>query len=313
MATSAPASSTTRVSDRAHGIGLLVGVAAVTAWAVGNVMVRAAPMGGLRLAFCRMGAAAILYLVLLSFAGKRLTIQHLVKSAPAGITLGLCLALFFTAIKLTTIANAAVIGSMQPLIILLISSRYFGEKIGKWLTGMTFIAFAGAALVVFGSSGQPQWSLKGDMISAVAMLVFAAYLVLAKRGRRHVPAFEFQTAVWITGWLVLVPIALFDPANLVVPDALQWRWILLLVAVPGTGHLLMNWTHLRIRLSTASILTLAIPAISIVVAAVWLGEPVTKLQAVGISIVMVSLGLIIRHQSSKGSVAETRPKVPKRT
>jgi len=79
-----------------------------------------------------MGAAAVIYLVLLNLAGRRLTIRHLVKSAPAGVALGLDLVLFFTAIKLTTIANAAVIGSMQPLIILLISSKYLGETISKW-------------------------------------------------------------------------------------------------------------------------------------------------------------------------------------
>jgi drug/metabolite transporter (DMT)-like permease len=261
-------------------------------------------MLGLRLAFWRMGAAAALYLILLTLAGRRLTIQHLVKSAPAGIALGLDLALFFSAIKLTTIANAAVIGSMQPLIILLISSRYFGEKISKWLTAMTLVAVGGAAVVVFGSSGQPQWSLRGDALAIVAMLVFGAYFVLAKRGRRSVPAFEFQTAVWITGWLVLLPIAMFDQEILVVPNAEQWRWVLLLVLVPGTGHLLMNWAHSHIRLSTASILTLATPAISVIVGAAWLGDPVAGLQIVGISIVMVSLGLIIRHQSTKGSVAE---------
>lgn len=268
-------------------------------------------MAGVRLAFWRVGAAAVLYLVLLSLAGRRLKIEHLVKSAPAGIALGLDLALFFSAIKLTTIANAAVIGSMQPLVILLISSRYFGEKIGRWLTAMTLVGVAGAAVVVFGSSGQPQWSLQGDALAVLAMLVFAAYFALAKRGRRSVPAFEFQTSVWITGWLVLVPIALFDRTSLVVPDATQWRWILLLVLVPGTGHLLMNWAHAYTRLSTTSILTLATPAISVVVAAAWLGEPVAGLQIVGISIVMVSLGLIIRHQSSKGPVTQVESVVPK--
>lgn len=276
----------------------------MTAWSVGNVIVKGTPMEGIRLAFWRVGAAAVIYLVLLSLAGRRLTLQHIIKSAPAGIALGLDLALFFSAIKLTTIANAAVIGSMQPLLILLISSRYFGEKIGKWLTAMTLVAVAGAAVVVFGSSGQPAWSLKGDALAFVAMLVFGAYFALAKRGRTSVPAFEFQTAVWITGWLVLLPIALFDRSTLVVPDAVQWRWVLLLVLVPGTGHLLMNWAHSHIRLSTASILTLATPAISVVVAASWLEEPVAGLQVIGISIVMVSLGLIIRHQSAKGSTAE---------
>ena len=273
-------------------------------WSVGNVIVKGAPMLGLRLAFWRVGAALVLYLILLSFARRRLTVQHLVKSAPAGVALGLYTALFFSAIKLTTIANAAVIGSMQPLILLWISSRYFGEKIGKWLIGMTLVAVAGAAAVVFGSSGQPQWSLEGDALAVVAMLVFAAYFALAKRGRRSVPAFEFQTSVWITGWLALLPVALFDRSTLVVPDAVQWRWVFLMVLVPGTGHLLMNWAHSHIRLSTSSILTLATPAISVVVAALWLGETIGGLQIIGISIVMVSLGLIIERQSSKGSVAE---------
>ena len=75
-------------------------------------------MAGLRLAFWRMGAAAVIYLVLLSLAGRRLTVHHIIKSAPAGVALGLDLALFFSAIKLTIIitVHVAFAGYVFPAI-----------------------------------------------------------------------------------------------------------------------------------------------------------------------------------------------------
>ena len=55
---------------------------------------------------------------------------------------------------------------------------------------------------------------------------------------------------------------LVDAGGLDVPDGTQWLWLAALLAVPGTGHMLMNWAHAHVRLVIASMLNLSVPALS---------------------------------------------------
>lgn len=280
------------VTDSAAG--RLAAVAAIVLWSAGNLIVKAVPMAGAQIAFWRVLLAAVIYVLILRARGRTLTWQQLKDSAPAGIAISLELAFFFVAIKSTTVANATVIGNLAPLVILAFGIGRFGEKVSRLVFSMAAVAILGVVMVVFGSSTQPIWSPFGDVLAVIAMLLFAAYFVLAKSGRATVPAFEFQTAVWVSGTVILAPVAVIDAGGVVFPTVEQWAWLALLVAVPGTGHLAMNWAHSQIKLTLASMLTLAIPVLSTVGAAVFLGEPIVGWQILGIGVVVGALAVVVR-------------------
>ena len=63
--------------------------------------------------------------------------------APAGIAIGLDLWLLFTALKTTTIANATVLGNLQPLVVMAFGMRRFGERVTAWLVGSAIAAVSG--------------------------------------------------------------------------------------------------------------------------------------------------------------------------
>ncbi len=65
-----------------------------------------------------------------------------------GIALGADIALFFSAVKLTSIVNATIIGSMQPIVVGVIAARFFGEKIGLRNVAWSLVALAGTVVVV---------------------------------------------------------------------------------------------------------------------------------------------------------------------
>jgi drug/metabolite transporter (DMT)-like permease len=94
---------------------------------------------------------------------------------------------------------------------------------------------------------------------------------------------------------IIAPFAIVRPAELAVPDVATMGWVLLMVVVPGGGHLLMNWAHRYSSISLVSTLTLGIPVIGVLGAAIILGEPVAGLQIVGMAIALVGLALIIRR------------------
>jgi drug/metabolite transporter (DMT)-like permease len=70
-----------------------------------------------------------------------------------------------------------------------------------------------------------------------------------------------------------------------------------LLAVPGTGHLLMNWAHLHIPLSLAGMLTLSIPVLSGAGAWLVVGQQVTLIQGLGMAVVISVLVLVVRRDA----------------
>ncbi|MEM7141594.1 MAG: DMT family transporter [Actinomycetota bacterium] len=277
--------------------GLLAASVAIVCWSGGNIMVTKVPMGGLQIAFWRILLGAIVYTVFVYATGKRITMEHLRRTAPTGAAISLEIAIFFVAIKATTVASATVIGSLVPLLLMGVASRQFGERVTRFLLGVSVVALGGVALVMFGASSSGEWSLRGDLLSVVALVFFAAYFALAKSAREHVPALEFQACIWIVGTVVLFPIAVVDAGGIDPPSARNWLWMAALLAVPGTGHLLMNWAHPRVRLTVTSMLTLGVPVLTTIGGLAFLDQAVNALQVLGIAIVLGGLTLVIRREA----------------
>jgi len=94
--------------------------------------------------------------------------------------------------------------------------------------------------------------------------------------------------------VVITPVALLSGTPLVVDDAGTWLIIALIALVSGgLGHWLMNWAHGHIPLATASLLTLVIPVAAVATSALVLDEAITLQQVLGITVVLVALGMVI--------------------
>jgi len=142
--------------------------------------------------------------------------------------------------------------------------------------------------------------------------LFSLYYIFAKTARAQVPALEFQTAVWVIGTVVLLPVAAFDAGGIVIPEWRQWVGVAVLLTIPGTGHFLMNWAHARVKLSVTSMLTLGLPVLSTIGAAIFLDEPLGGWQLPGIAIVVAALAAAIRreavlHLEHARTVGESEP------
>lgn len=285
------------VSGERSTLGLAGAIVAVTFWSAGNVMVRKVPMPAIQIAFWRILLAAFVYAAAVHLSGRRLRVEHLRRSWPTATAISLEIAVFFAALKSTTVANATVIGALLPLITLGVASRHFGEIVTRWLVAASLVAFAGVGLVMWGSSQRAIWSPRGDALAFAAVVLFASYFILAKSAREVVPALEFQAWLWIVGTVVLAPIAVVDAAGLEMPSAESWAWLLGLLAIPATGHLLMNWAHARVRLVTTSMLVLAIPVLTSTGGVLFLDESVNALQVVGMLVVLSVLSVVVRREA----------------
>lgn len=283
-------------------LALGAAVASQLLWSVGNVVAKAVDLPGAQLAAYRLALGALLMYVVLRVGRRRFRLASIRPALVAGVAFGVDMVVFFTAIKHTTVANATVITALQPVMLLLVAGRVFGERVSVRLVALISVCFAGVTVVVLGSAASPEWSPFGDALALVATALWAWYFVAAKQARQELGAVEFQVALQLVALVVVTPLALLVDGGLSMSHTDHLSGVLLMAAIPGTGHLLMNWAHPALPITTTSTLTLAMPVASSALAAVFLDEGLAPTQLVGMGVVLVALAMLVRHQQD---LAET--------
>ena len=268
-------------------------------WAASGVIAKGiSELGALAVVFWRMWIYAAIVLLFLKMRGTPLRRESLRVSWRGGIALGADIMLFFTALRLTTVANATVIGSCQPLLMLLIAGRIFGERPRRQDWGMAAVAIIGVGLVMFGSTGIPGWSPRGDLLSVATVVAWTAYFVFSKLSSRHIESSQYPGATALICALFATPFALASGQVFDMPSANAWMWLVVLSVGPGfTSHMLMNWALGLIPAWLGSTLTLGIPVTATIMAWVFLGEEVAAIQFLGMAVVLLALGVIVLGQS----------------
>ena len=268
-------------------------------WAASGVIAKGiSELGAMAVVFWRMWIYAAIVLLFLKMRGTPLRRESLRVSWRGGISLGADIMLFFTALRLTTVANATVIGSCQPLIMLLIPGRIFGERPRRQDWGMAAVAIIGVGLVMFGSTGIPGWSPRGDLLSVATVVAWTAYFVFSKLSSRHIESSQYTGATALICALFATPFALASGQVFDMPSANAWMWLVVLSVGPGfASHMLMNWALGQIPAWLGSTLTLGIPVTATIMAWVFLGEEVAAIQFLGMAVVLLALGVIVLGQS----------------
>lgn len=275
-------------------LGVAAVTAAVTLMGIGSVVAKASDIVGPVLALHRAWGAAVLYTGMFLVFGGRIRLDSLKASAPGGLVFGVQLAFFFSSIQLTTVANATMLIALQPVAVQLFFSHRFGEQVSGRQVWLSAVALVGVALVVFGSSGSPSWSPLGDLFAVGALGTWTLYFVMSKRARRTVGAVEYQGLSLIFSSMIMFPVAVIFAGTLD-PGPGKWWWVPAMVAIPGTGHLAMNWAHPRVPLTLISQMTLFSPVVAVGLAALVLeGESINVAQLAGMGIVLGALALLVR-------------------
>ncbi len=289
-----PSSRRTAGVPRATRVGVIAVLVPICGFSVMNVIVKLAHLQALAFAFYRLWMGAAIMMIGLLATGRRLSAATLRRAAPAGVLFGANLALFFSALKLTSITDVLIVAALQPALTLIVAGPLFGERVSAQDWAWTGVSVAGVALVVVGSSGTPQWSLKGDLLAVGALFAWSTYWVVSKRVRRDVAAFEYMSAVTVISALVVTPIALLSGESFHVRWQ-DWLWLVVFVAGAQAGHTLLAWSHAQVEVSVSSLLVLAEPVIAPVAALIILGEPLPVLSIAGGLVAVAAVAMVIRR------------------
>src|SRR5439155_667484 len=202
------------------------------------------------------------------------------RAAPSGVLFGANICFFFSALKLTSVADVLIVAALQPALTLLVAGPLFGERVTGHEVAWTIVSLGGVVMVILGSSGTPEWSLRGDLLAVGALIAWTVYWLLSKHVRQAVPALEYMTAVTVTAALVVTPVALLSGQSFTVRWQ-DWLWLVLFVAGAQGGHSLLAWSHAQVDVSISALMILAEPVISATAALILLGEPLPALSIAG--------------------------------
>ena len=279
---------------RTSALGLAAATTAVVVWGVSSVAIKQVEgLNGIGVACYRIWLGAVVVTIIFLVRGGRLTGSLMRTSFLGGLTFTVDLVLFFCAVQITSVANATIIGALQPILVLAIAGPLFGERARATEVLWGAVAIGGTAIVVLGGDAGGANSVRGDLLAVGALFAWTAYFVSTKTARQTLSAFDFLTGMAIWSAILVVPLPIIVTGSLGTTDARGWITIVYIALVNGLlGHFLMAKAHGHVTLLTISLLTLAIPVFSAAAAAVVIDEPLTAVQVGGMAIVLLALAMV---------------------
>jgi drug/metabolite transporter (DMT)-like permease len=262
------------------------------------------------IALYRLWLAVPLTMLVAAAAGSPLTLAITRRAVLGGVLFGTSIGFGFAAFRATSVANASLIPALQPVLVVLVASRLFGERLLARNLALGAVSVVGVATVVLGaghSSGASTW---GDLLAFGNLLGFTGYFLEMKRVRTdNVPATPLLAGVILVAAIVFTPYALLAGGDLGAIGGWDWLWVAFLAVVPGTvGHGLMTWAQRHVDVTVSSLISLLNPVVASVGAWLVFSEALAPVQIVGVGLVLAGLaGVVVASPKAVAAVEGEAP------
>jgi drug/metabolite transporter (DMT)-like permease len=273
----------------AKALGVLAVVGMVVAFSLSSTLVKRAESPGVLVAFWRMVTVSVVWNVVLWSTGRRITLRNVRQALVPGIFFGLNLAVFFAGATHNSVANAALIGSLAPFLIVPAGAWLFKEYIDPRALVFAVVAFGGVALVLLSAPPNGDASLEGNLFGVVAMLLLVAYVAATKHFRQDMDVTTFMATICPIAAVAVLPLAIAH-GDVFGMSATGWTYMLILTLTSGVAAQgLMVFAQKTIQIGTIGIAQVAQPALAVVWSFLVLAEVVNHRQMAGIAIVVGGL------------------------
>jgi len=221
---------------------------------------------------------------------RRLRLRELALLGLSGIALALHLVTWIAAVQLTTVANAAVFFSVNPVITATASHLIFGERITKGFVGSVVLGLVGVCVLAVGDLTFSRADLPGDLLAVLCSFMFTAYFLLGKRLQRVLDSRVYVAALYGTAGLFGFVLMAVLGIPFFAYNGRTWLCFFLLALVPTMiGHSLFNYALRFIEAGRLSVVTLAEPPLAGLVAFLVWDEPVTLQALLGYTLIAASV------------------------
>jgi drug/metabolite transporter (DMT)-like permease len=281
----------------AKTLGVLAVIGLVVAFSFSSTLVKRADSPGVLVAFWRMVTVSLVWNAVLWSTGRRLTLQDVRQVLVPGVFFGLNLAVFFAGATHNSVANAALIGSLAPFLIVPVGAWLFAEYINPRALVFAVLAFGGVALVLLSAPPNGDASLEGNLFGLLAMLLLVGYVASTKHFRRQMDVTTFMAAICPIAAVAVLPLAIAH-GDVFGMSGTGWKYMLILTVTSGVAAQgLLVYAQRTIQIGTIGIAQVAQPALAVVWSFLILGEVVNNRQVTGIAIVVCGLlAFVVLHQ-----------------
>lgn len=223
---------------------------------------------------------------------KELTKKDIVILILAGVFLGVHFLLWMESLKLTSVASSMILLSLQPVFIMAGSFLLFKERSTSAGVVALVVAVVGSGVTAWGDIGLSSQALYGDFLSLLGAVASSLYMLAGQNLVRKIPPGVYSYFVFLIAGVVTIIYNVTAGIDLFHYEVKEWVLFLLLAIVPTIfGQMLFNRLLGQLGATTISMVIVAEPAVSILLAALLLHEKVSLLQAVGGIITLLGIGL----------------------
>jgi drug/metabolite transporter (DMT)-like permease len=216
---------------------------------------------------------------------------------------------FTVGLAYTTVSHSAIIIALAPVTVLLMA-RWAGlEKISGARAVGVGICVAGAAVLASESwVGFGGGTLKGDAITFVSVVAYAAYAVIAKPVVAKYDTITMNFFMFVTAAIVLAPLTVAEATRL---DwgAVGWAgWLGMAymgICSSVVGYMIYYWALRHMEASRLAATTYIEPVLAILLGVIFVGERVTARSAEGGLLILA--GVYVAEKYGKESVTPAAP------
>jgi len=289
---------------------LALGVFAI-GWSA--IFVRWAEVPGWTSAFWRMTIAQLVFVPWALGAARAravprrpLTRAAVVAAMIAGAFFATDLALFNTAVMVSSAANATLLGTNAPIFVALGAWLLYRDRPTPVFWFGFALSFAGmVAIVGLDIVRHPRLGL-GDAFAVAGSACYAGYLLYVRRSRQDIDALTFSAISGVTAAATLLVICLAIGTPLHGYPLRSWGAMIGLALVTQVvGHLSVAYSLGRLPVSVTSIALLGQAPITAVLAVPLLGERLSALQLFGGALVLA--GIYVVNRTPRARAVEPEP------
>nr|WP_276931620.1 DMT family transporter [Globicatella sulfidifaciens] len=206
-----------------------------------------------------------------------------------GFAMGFNWIFLFEAYKWTTVSIATLCYYMAPVIIILLSPLVFKEHLTKGQIGLTLLAVVGVVFISGGLNGASPNHLKGIFYGLVAAVLYATIMICNKLVKNLDVMVKTFVQLAIAAVVMVGYVSQTSGLMNIKMDLTTFTLVLIIGALhTGFVYVWLFDSFDRLPSQTASLLTYVDPVTAIILSYLFLNQPMTHLQIVGMLLILGS-------------------------
>ena len=190
------------------------------------------------ISFWRMAIGATILWIYSNFKPTAsLSTKNINYTILGGIFLGIHFQFFFESIKLTTIANATVLGTLAPLFTLFLEKFWLKRRIKKNMIFALAIIFTGSIIIISDQFDASSNYTVGNLYALICSFWIALAFMISENVRKEAGTVAFSRTLFASAAITLMMISFYTGESLIGYSKMDYFGLFLLGLIPTIfGH-----------------------------------------------------------------------------